>query len=136
MSSAAPPRFLRDFLLGGLMDWFKHKSLTWNDEKMACVTSEYGLEIYGFWWRILEILAAKMSVTECNTSCEYPIKVWANYSGVSPKTFRKLSGILNENKLIIMKNGQNLINIDVPNLVKYRDEYTKRKHREAGVSPD
>ena len=118
------------------MEWFRHQTLTWNDTKIACITAEHGLEIYGFWWRVLEIIAAQMSTTECKTNFEYPIKVWAKFTGVSPKKFQKLAGILNEKELIIMKNGQNMIDIDIPNLLKFRDEWTKRKHRENGVGTE
>ncbi len=42
------------------MRWLKHMTSTWDDEKIAAVVDELGLEGYGFWWRILEIIATQL----------------------------------------------------------------------------
>jgi len=108
-----------------MMRWLKHLSATWDDEKIADMVADGGLEIYGFWWRILEIIAKQMTGSSGATCC-YPVKVWARFAGISPKTFRKFSKILEEKKLINLKNSENNFTITVDNLLKYRDEYTSR----------
>jgi len=113
------------------MRWFKHLTGSWHDEKLAAIVAENGLEIYGFWWRILEIIGTQMNGSE-SSKCEYSIKVWSKFSGVSAIKFVKLAGILEENNLISIKNCSSKILINVPNLVKYRDEYTRKKDQKSG----
>lgn len=107
------------------MRWMKHMTNSWYDEKIATMVADHGLEMYGFWWRILEIIAKQMDKSP-KTNCKYSAKVWSKFCGISPKKFKKFSKILEEKKLIILKNHENEIDIDVPNLMKFRDEFTSR----------
>lgn len=99
---------------------------SWEDEKLSALTAEYGLEIYGFWWRLLEIIGKQMN-GDARTCCQYSAKTWGKFAGISGKKFQKFAGILEEKKIIILKTVQNEISISIPNLVKYRDEWTRRK---------
>lgn len=107
------------------MRWFKHLVGSWDDEKIAGAVSDHGLELYGFWWRILEIIAKQMDSSP-KTYCQYSVKTWAKFAGISPKKFQKFAGILIEKKLIFTENILGEIKIDIPNLVKFRDEWTSR----------
>lgn len=107
------------------MRWFKHMTDSWTDEKLASLTAEFGLEIYGFWWRILEIVAKQMDKTS-RTNCNYSVKVWAKFCGISAKKFKKFAKILEGKKLIILKNSDYDFCIDVPNLMKFKDEYASK----------
>jgi len=113
------------------MRWFKHLTDSWEDEKLSDATVEHGLEIYGFWWRLLEIIGKQMDTSK-KTNCRYSAAVWGRFCGISAKSFRKFSTILEERELIILKTDRNTLTIDVPNLVKYRDEYTKKKDKKSG----
>jgi hypothetical protein len=113
------------------MRWFKHLTDSWHDEKIAAIVAEHGLEIYGFWWRLLEIVAKQMDKS-CRTNCNYSVKVWGKFAGISPKKFQKFCQILEENKLIISKNGHKSLEINIPNLLKFRDEYTRKEHNKSG----
>ncbi len=81
------------------MRWLKHMTSTWDDEKIAAVVDELGLEGYGFWWRILEIIATQLDENSI-TSCEYSSKKWGSFFNFSAKKFEKFvkvfqnSGIL------------------------------------------
>jgi len=108
------------------MKWFKHQTQSWNDEKLAFAVAEHGLEIYGFWWRILEIIAAQLSPGK-PPECKYPDKVWARFCGITVKKFRYYAGFLHELELInLSPNGKDTC-IAIDNLAKYRDEWTQRK---------
>lgn len=111
------------------MRWIKHLSTSWYDEKVARAVGEGGLEIYGLYWRILEIIGAQMNGSP-KTDCQYSAKIWGKYSGISAKKFQKLANILEEKKLIILEMNGEEININVPKLSKYRDEWSLRKNRE------
>ncbi|MDR2572728.1 MAG: hypothetical protein LBC94_00025 [Desulfovibrio sp.] len=60
-----------------------------NDEKSSKLMDMAGLEGYGFWWRMVEIVAAH---TEKDTSPEisYSVKKWCALFGVHHHKFKKL----------------------------------------------
>ena len=117
------------------MRWIKHLTSSWDDESISSIVAEYGLEIYGFWWRILEIIAKQMDQGQ-RANCQYSAKVWGKYAGISAKKFQKLADILKEKNLIIMENCNGKITINVPNLLKYRDEFSKKKQRQVMKNPE
>jgi hypothetical protein len=117
------------------MRWFKHLTDSWHDEKLASLVSDHGLEIYGFWWRILEIIGKQMDGSE-RSYCQYSAKTWGKFAGVSAKKFQKLAGILSEKDLISYKNGGGEIKIGIPKMLKYRDEWTRRKANEVPKTPE
>lgn len=108
---------------------------SWNDEKISSVVAENGLEIYGFWWRVLEIIAKQMDESD-RTYCVYSDKSWSNFCGITVKKFQKFQKILKEKKLIFVEIVEKDTLINVPNLLKYRDEYSAKKKRLSGVCPE
>lgn len=117
------------------MRWFKHLTNAWDDEDLSAVTGEHGLELYGFWWRLLEIIGKQMDGSS-RSHCKYSAKVWGKFSGISAKKFRKFADILMEKKLITLEIDEDDIFIDIPNLVNYRDEWTKKKIRDDQKTPE
>lgn len=124
------------------MRWFKHMTGSARDEKLQTVISEFGLMGYGFYWRILEIIAEQMDKSD-RTYCEYTLKSWAKLLGIFPKTFTKLLENFCEKNLFTSEYFQNSIRVDCPNLLRYRDEYAERKTKcrdivpsVSGVCPD
>lgn len=109
------------------MRWIKHLTNSWEDEKLAAITSEHGLEIYGFWWRILEIIGKQMDASS-KTDCQYSAKTWGKFAGISAKKFQKFARILAEKKLIFIESGCSEIKINVPKLAEYRDEWSQRQY--------
>ena len=117
------------------MRWFKHLTSSWEDENLASLTAEYGLEIYGFWWRLLEIIGKQMDRSP-KTFCQYSAKTWGKFAGISAKKFQKFAGILAKKKLIFIVFVNDEIKIDVPNLSKFRDEWTKKQIRGEAKTPE
>lgn len=102
---------------------------SWEDEKLSEIRDLFGLEIYGFWWRILEIIGKKMDSTP-NTSCQYSAKTWGKFAEISAKKFLKFARILAEKKLIILKVDGDAVTIGVPKMLKIRDEYSRKNRGE------
>ena len=75
---------------------------SFNDEKLSAVVDELGMEGYGFWWRILEVVAEKMD----------------------------------ENRIFDVEFSENQVMVSIPNLLKYRDEWSRKKARNSGVAPE
>ena len=74
----------------------------------------------------MEIVGKQMDKTD-RCFCQYSDKVWGKYCGISAKKFRSFANLLEEKELIFLENGQKNVKVTIPNLLKYRDEYTKKK---------
>ncbi len=117
------------------MKWFKHMTCSGTDEKLAIVIDELGMEGYGFYWRLLEIIAEKLDA-KGEPSCSYSIKRWSKIFGFYPKKFLKFINSFKKLSLIFCKTfenhsemfsetSENILEISVPNLLKYQDNYSK-----------
>lgn len=129
------------------MKWFKHMTGSADDEKMARLLDIAGLEGYGFYWRIIEIIAAQI---EKDTD-KFQVKYSQNRLGILTLSHgnkvRKLLGNLQETGLITVEkteeNNQIFYSLGCRNILKYRDEWTSRisKTREqlgskSGATPE
>ncbi len=117
------------------MRWFKHMTGTWQDEKIAELVAEHGFEGYGFYWRTLEIIAAN-SDENSRYSCQLSAKVWAKLYGISAKRCQKLLEVLAKLRLVRLKISEKIIDISIPNIGKYRDEYSRKSSTEKAKTPD
>lgn len=113
------------------MRWFKHMSNAAQDERLALLQAEFGLEGYGFFWRVLEIIALQMDEGE-RSFCHYPEKVWRKFLGISPKNFQKLLDFCVARQIFMVENAPGGIRISSSNLLKYRDEWSRKKARHSG----
>lgn len=108
------------------MKWFCHMTSSANDEKLSALMDEYGLEGYGFWWRVVEIVGTYVD-EKGKHSVKLSPKKWGNLLGISPKKFQTLAEFCANLELIFIKNDKNIIEISIPNILKYCDTYTKQK---------
>ena len=128
------------------MRWFKHLSNASEDEKLAELIEIHGAEGYGIYWMILEKIADKMSKGQTSTNCKYPASKWAKICGKNPRgmnKFYKTFAYLELMEISYIGNNSKHIDIDCHNLLKYRDEYTKKSgqtpdndRRDSGETPD
>lgn len=105
--------------------WFKHLALAHEDEAMIELISICGVEAYGVWWIILEKIAHHMDKTD---RCELtqPTKRWASNCGVSVKKLTKILEILRKSGKISVEIQGNFCRIECRNMLKFRDEYSKK----------
>lgn len=106
---------------------------------MAAIISSLGAEGYGVWWIILETIAGQMDSSD-KCSVKYSAKKWGALCGFSPKKFQKVSEKLAEISSIsveVLKNSsgnpENVLEIECRNLLKYRDEYSKKSGQTPGT---
>jgi HNH endonuclease. len=118
------------------MRWFKHMTDSHSDEKMAALRSEAGLEGYGFYWFTLEVIAKQMESGAGKSSVTYPVKFWASLSGVSTRVWKRLAETLAKLDLISVEFSENSATLDCPNLLKYRDEWSRKKGKNSGATPE
>ena len=116
------------------MRWFKHMTDADDNEKLSRLQDEFGLEGYGFWWRVVEIIAKRVN-EENQTDLCYSAKSWARRIGVSTRKFKKLLSFCAELGLVSASHEKDMVTVNMPNILKYRDEYTTKKNR-AKYAPD
>lgn len=117
------------------MKWFKHMTCSYNDERLSAIVDKLGMEGYGFWWRLLEIVAEKLDETgDC--SCSFSAKKWGNFFGFSAKKFEKFVGIFKNSGIFEVEFSENQVTINIHNLLKYRDEWSRKKTKNSGVTPE
>ena len=110
------------------MKWFKHMTNSSLDERLARFTDKYGLEAYGFFWRVLEAIAENVDETN-RKHIEYSTKTWCKLLGIRPQTFRKLIQESSVLGLFQVSFNSDLVSVESPNILKYRDEWTRKKSR-------
>ena len=112
------------------MRWIKHLSCAHEDELMAELIEEFGPEGYGVWWIILERIAASMVESE-KTSLRYSARNWASSCRITEDRFIEIITFLSENHpTFCAKITGKHVTIDCPNLLKYRDEYSRRSKKD------
>ena len=113
------------------MRWFKHMTSSADDEKLAQLIDRAGLEGYGFWWRVVEIVARNIDGNG-QSSVSYSVQKWAGLLGIRSDKFRRLAVECSILRLFQVNSCGNSFEIDIPNILKFRDEYAKK----SGQKPD
>lgn len=113
------------------MRWFKHMTNTRDDEKIAKLLSESGMEAYGFYWAIIELVARQIEKGADKCSVTYPLPYLSRQLYLHHNKVSNLLGKLQVTGLILLSksevDGGVNFTITCPNLLKYRDEWTGRK---------
>lgn len=117
------------------MRWFKHYTDAGLDQKLRAVKGEFGYEGYGVYWSILENIGR--NVDEKNdTKITLNHKNWKEITGFSPKKLEVFLNFCSEICLFSVKKQEKYITVDCPKLLKYRDEWTRKKAKNSGAAPD
>lgn len=117
------------------MKWFKHMSASWEDEKLSRIVDEAGLEGYGFWWRMVEIVASKVDENNI-TLVTFSLKKWCSLFVVRPQKLRRLLTLCEDCGMFKSVSDGDMITVDIPNILKYRDEWTKKKASKKPKTPE
>ena len=106
------------------MKWFKHETDSMDSEKMKMIIYEFGFEGYGWFWRIMEIIAKQMDETG---RCHYdqPVSEWCGNLKVKQRKLRKFLELTTLQSITKAVYSENKLRIEIPNLLKKRDNYTK-----------
>ncbi len=110
------------------MRWLKHITTTRSDEKIARLFDRLGAEGYGVFWSVLEEIARNLEGNS-PTFLRLSAKNWGKVCGFSARKFEKTSRVLKEIGIFSIEYFENEILIKAPNLLKYRDEWSKRKDK-------
>lgn len=113
------------------MLWFKHFCNASDGEFVSLIESQFGLEGYARWFKLLEKVGSRMDKSDL---CEatFPVRFWCQYLVVRrPLLLRYLSVISQLGKIETITNGQ-LLTIRIPKMLEIKDEYSKK----SGHYPD
>jgi len=125
------------------MKWFRHLTEAANDEFLADILERYGLEIYGFYWRIVEIIANQMKRGSDRCSVVYSYRRWLRDTYTTKRKFDLFLNILNEQrdpedentrKIFIETNGDKLT-ITMPSILKIMDNYSYQMKAQTPEKP-
>lgn len=120
------------------MRWLKHLSIAHDDPAICELLEEFGPEGYGIYWLLLEHVALSIEKDSDETpSRTHSVIEWARICCCSARRLRSFVQRSAELSLIVAHSVADLkqfssrlpadrLQIDVPKLLKYRDEYTKR----------
>lgn len=120
------------------MRWLKHLSIAHDDPAICELLEEFGPEGYGIYWLLLEHVALSIEKDSDETpSRTHSVVEWARICCCSARRLRSFVQRSAELSLIVAHSVADLkqfssrlpadrLQIDVPKLLKYRDEYTKR----------
>lgn len=132
------------------MRWFKHMTSSADDEKLSRLMDTCGLAGYGFFWRVLELIAAQVDDSGKNFAA-YSKRTWCMKLAINHQTWSKMIASCEQAGLFIVSteglgdskaearrglddsNGRassdQVIRVESPNILKFRDEWTERKSK-------
>ena len=121
------------------MRWLKHLVATSRDEKIARLIGAGGMEglgRYGLYWLVNECIAEKMEGPSPSCSVSYPISVWSRLLLIRGSlVFSALSTLAATGLVTVERDGDD-IRVTNRNLLKYRDEYSRKSgHTPENVPP-
>jgi hypothetical protein len=120
------------------MRWIKHLTLAHDDPAISSLLEQFGAEGYGIWWLLLEHVAIGIEKdSKAVPSRTHSVVDWAKICCCSARRLREFARISTELRLISSSSPAELkqfasrlpadrLQIDVPKLLKYRDEYSKK----------
>jgi hypothetical protein len=120
------------------MKWFKHMAASADDEKLAALVGdggEAGLALYGAYWRMAEIVALQMEGKSPSCSVTYPVWRWAQKLFTRKSHLCSILSRLKKEGLLVLEGDPKTdqsVTVRMPNLLKYRDEYS----RKSGQAPE
>lgn len=101
------------------MESFKHDSSFWYDERAARLIADAGLTGYGFYWRVMEIIAARADGIDRN-SATYPKRMWCMRLSIRNKTWDKLMAICEQAGLLEAATDGKMVTVKSHNILKCR----------------
>lgn len=109
------------------MRWMKHLTSAHQDGEITRVLEESGALAYGVYWLILEDIAGPMEGgPSMSPEATHSDQRWAQIAHVDPRLWRKCRETLGRKLLEITVVEGNRVRIRAPNLLKYKDEYSKK----------
>lgn len=108
------------------MKWFRHMTIAHSNEKISRLLESSGLAGFGAYWYTLEIVAGDMGKADLKCSAEHSLARWGKLMDIHPNQAKKYLKCMQSAGLIDLEIIEGRYRVIVPNLLKYRDEYSKK----------
>ncbi len=118
------------------MKYINHLTCAFQDEKISAAVSEGGLKVYGAFWVLIEAIAAQIRPESVSVGLTLTWTQWGSRLLVDPRSARKLTSILQKHSVIMLHDLGKSARIEIPNILKYCDEYSRKVGIKSGHSPD
>lgn len=118
------------------MKYINHLTCAFQDEKMQAAVAAGGLKAYAAYWIILETIGAQIRPESVSTGLTLTWPQWGAKLLVDVRTARKLASILQTAALIMLQDSGKSARIEIPNILKYCDEYSRKIGIKSGQTPD
>lgn len=118
------------------MKWFRHMTNSHDDEKLLAIRDKMGLEGYGMWWFLLELVAGQMNENSPPV-LRISLKCLAKVMGKNCRSLPKQLQLFRDCSLIQLEFiSETDVEIKIPNISKFKDEWTRKKEKNSGVAPE
>ncbi len=118
------------------MRWFKHLTQSSQDEKIMRLEERFGLEGYGAYFKILELIGAQLSPENEQTFVTFSLKTWRKVLGFPPKKLKNFADFSEKTGLFFSKLEGDDLTIDCPNILKYKDEWQRKAKQKETKTPE
>ena len=123
------------------MKYITHMSSSQEDDKHVAVMEaagggKEGWAIYGIYWAVAEKIAAQIRPEQIVTWTTKPWSKWASDLGTKAQYARSALSLLADCGLINLYMNDKTACVNMPNLLKYGDEYLKTIMRKSGETPE
>lgn len=119
------------------MKWFKHYTDARRSEGLSVIRARFGFEGIGWWFTILEMIAEKMDESD-RCYIELPVREWCLILQTKPQKLRTYLDVLVQKCRTSVSEFENMgvcyISVEVHNLLKNRDEHTRKLRSKSGES--
>ena len=118
------------------MKWFKHMTNLRNEEPVARYFDATGLQGYGFYCMVMEMVGESMGPRDQRCELSLPIRRWSKSLGISQRKVLYYATELGNTGLAIVGQNGNEIRIKMDKLAQLRDEYSRKSgdaHEHAGT---
>ena len=108
------------------MKWFRHITVSHQDSKISRFLDSSGLAGYGAWWLVLELIAGEMGKEDRKCSAEHSLTQWSRFLRCHSNWVKSYLGSMQSAGLVELQIVDDRYRVSVPNLLKYRDEYSRK----------
>jgi hypothetical protein len=106
--------------------WVKHMTCANRDEKITRLIDECGVAGYGIYWLIVEAVAESLDKNATAPVLTHSMKQWGRLLYSHPNRLRPVLDTIQQIGLMRLTQDRDRLSLELPNLLKYRDEYASR----------
>jgi len=118
------------------MKYINHMTCAFQDEKVQAAVAEGGHKVYAAYWILVEAIATQIRPESISVKMTLTWPQWGARLLMDPRLARSSTVILQRACLILVQDHGKSATIEIPNILKYADEYTKRVCQKSGQTPD